>query len=135
MTIDVVRRATLADVAPAARLAAATNGGAYRAAPAGHRSAPEQALGLLRDLEEGIALYVADRAGRTVAFAQTAGPLIADEGRVVELRSLCLAPGLDPGELGRALVRLVAGGVPVGRCRGIGRSGAATRGVVYGWRP
>lgn len=157
-----LRRATLADVAPVARLSVLANGGAFRSAHAGDLSAPELALTLLEELEAGVALYVADEGGRTVGFAQAGAPMIGDEGRLVELRGLCVAPDQDLSDVGRRLVRLVlrdlgqrlgpvvlrawaaagsseasllraAGGVPVGRRRGIGRAGATVRGVVYGW--
>ena len=160
--VALLRRATLADVAPVARLSVQANGSAFRTSHPADLSAPELALRLLEELEAGVALYVADEGGRTVGFAQTGAPMIGDEGRLVELRSLCVAPDHDLSVVGRRLVRLAlrdlgqrlgpvvlrawaaagsheasvlrsAGGMPVGRRWGIGRAGATVRGVIYGW--
>ncbi|HYW24719.1 MAG TPA: hypothetical protein VE953_11185, partial [Terriglobales bacterium] len=73
----VVRRATLADVAAVARMTVTANREVERQLPAlkdgDELSAPELALRLLDDLDDGNLLYVAEREGRIVGFAQVTG--------------------------------------------------------------
>lgn len=162
----VVRRATLADVAAVARLTAAANREAQRDLPALHDdeelSPPELALRLLEDLDDGNQLYVAERDGRVVGFAQLTGLMVGDGGHLVELRRLYVAPehrGQGAGRELLALVRLdlsqrpnppaLRAWAPSGSGAAcflelaeaaatrqrwkVGPGGMAIRGVVYGW--
>jgi ribosomal protein S18 acetylase RimI-like enzyme len=162
----VVRRATLADVAAVARLTVAANREAQRDLPALHDeeelSAPELALRLLEDLDDGNLLYVADRDGRIAGFAQVTGLMVGDGGHLVEVRRLYVAPEQRRQGAGRQLLALVrhdlaqrpnppslrawapsgsgaacflelAEGAATRQRWKVGPGGIAIRGVVYGW--
>jgi GNAT superfamily N-acetyltransferase len=162
----VVRRATLADVAAVARMLVAANREAQRDLPAlqdeEELSSPELALRLLDDLDDGNLLYVAEREGRIVGFAQVTGLMVGDGGHLVEMRRLYVMPEARRRGAGRELVRLVrqdlgqrtnppalrawaaagsaaagflelAGGTASRPRWKVGPGGIAIRGVVYGW--
>ncbi len=160
-----VRRATLADVAAVARLTVPANHEAQRDLPSlqdDELSAPELALRLLDDMNEGNVLYVAEIEGRTVGFAQVTGLMVGDGGHLVELRRLYVTPEHRQRGLGRRLVELVrqelaqrasppalrawaaagstaarfletSGGTATRSRWKVGRGGMAVRGAVYGW--
>jgi len=161
-----VRRATLADVAAVARLTVTANRELQRDLPSLHDdaelSAPELALRLLDDLDDGNLLYVADRESRIAGFAQVTGLMVGDGGHLVELRRLYVTPELRRHGVGRQLVGLVlqdlaqrsnppglrawaaagspaasflelAEGSPMRPRWKVGPGGLAVRGVVYGW--
>lgn len=161
-----VRRATLADVAPVARLSVPANQEAQRELPAlgdgEELSAPELALRLLDDLDDGNLLYVAERESRIVAFAQVTGLMVGDGGHLVELRRIYVVPELRHRGIGRQLLRLLlqdlahrpnppalrawaaagseagrfllaTGGTVVRQRWKVGAGGMAVRGVVHGW--
>ncbi|HLH71588.1 MAG TPA: GNAT family N-acetyltransferase [Candidatus Dormibacteraeota bacterium] len=98
-----VRVATLADVAEVARLAARGLGERLQGEPA--LSAPEIAVRLLEDLETGDQLYVGERQGRVVGFAQASELMVAEGGHVVDLLRIYVAPEHRRQGLGGALVR------------------------------
>ena len=162
----VVRRATLADVAAVARLTVAANREAQRDLPALHDdeelSSPELALRLLEDLDDGNLLYVTEREGRIVGFAQVTGLMVGDGGHLVELRRVFVQQEHRQRGVGRQLLRLVlqdlaqrpsppalrawaaagsgagrflssAGGVLMRQRWKVGPGGIAVRGVVYDW--
>jgi GNAT superfamily N-acetyltransferase len=162
----VVRRATLADVAAVARMTVTANREARCELPAlqdeEELSAPELALRLLDDLDDGNLLYVAVREGRVVGFAQVTGLMVGDGGHLVELRRLYVTPEARRRGAGRRLLDLVrydlgqrptppalrawaaSGSTAAGflelvegtatRQRWkVGPGGIAIRGVVYGW--
>jgi GNAT superfamily N-acetyltransferase len=162
----VVRRATLADVAAVARLTVVANREAQRDLPAlqddEELSSPELALRLLDDLDDGNLLYVAEREGRVVGFAQVTGLMVGDGGHLVELRRLYVAPDARRRGAGRRLLDLVrhdlaqrqsppalrawaacgsaaagflelAEGTATRQRWKVGPGGMAIRGVVYGW--
>jgi len=161
-----VRRATLADVAAVARLTVAANREAQRDLPALHDdeelSSPELALRLLEDLDDGNLLYVTEREGRIVGFAQVTGLMVGDGGHLVELRRLYVMPEQRRRGAGRQLLELVRQDLaqrpnppalrawaPTGSAAAgflelaeaiaarqrwkVGPGGIAIRGVVYGW--
>jgi GNAT superfamily N-acetyltransferase len=161
-----VRRGTLADVAGVARLSVPANREAELeiTPPPGvsELSAPDLALRLLEDLDDGHALYVAEREGRLVGFAQISGLMVGDGGHLVELRRLYVIPDQRRRGVGRELLRLVlrdlrqrpappalrawAGcgsqaarfmecvrGAPVRQRWKVGAEGVAVRGTVFGW--
>lgn len=154
------RRATLADVAAVARLTAQASD--VRCAVASReRTAPEIAVRLLEDLEAGSVLYVAERQGLIVGFAQVTEIMVADGGHVIELRLFYVMPDLRRHGIGGQLLRLLvddlrlalmpelrawapkgsgaasflqsAGGRPL-RDRWRVQGGVAVRGTVFGWR-
>src|SRR5215470_9167255 len=162
----VVRRATLADVAAVARMTVSANREAEHELPALkdeiELSAPELALRLLDDLDDGNLLYVAERDSRIVGFAQVTGLMVGDGGHLVELRRLYVTPELRRRGTGRQLLALirhdlgqrqnppslraraasgsaaagfleVADGTPTRPRWKVGPGGIAIRGVVYGW--
>jgi ribosomal protein S18 acetylase RimI-like enzyme len=159
------RRATLADVAAVARLTVmADRESAHHLPPEGREepSAPELALRLLDDLDDGHGLYVAERETRIIGFAQVTGLMVGDGGHLVELRRLYVAPEMRQRGVGRQLLSLVlrdiaqrpnppalrawaatgtvsvrflealAGTAMRPRWK-VGQGGLAVRGVVYGW--
>jgi GNAT superfamily N-acetyltransferase len=161
-----VRRATLADVAAVARLSVNASREAERDFPsllsAVEFSAPELALRLLEDLDDGNSLYVAEREGRVVGFAEITGLMVGDGGHLVELRRLYVAPQMRRHGLGRQLLKLIlhdlgrrsnppalrawaaAGSatasffestqaVPARHRWKVGAGGLAVRGTVYSW--
>ena len=65
---------------------------------------------LLEDLETGDALYVAERQGRVVGFAQISELMVADGGHVVELLRIYVAPEHRRRGLGGDLVRALLHG-------------------------
>jgi GNAT superfamily N-acetyltransferase len=103
-----VREATLADVAEVARLAARGLGGRLEREAA--LSAPEIAVRLLEDLETGDLLYVGERQGRVIGFAQANELMVADGGHVVDLLHIYVAPEHRRRGLGRELVRALLRG-------------------------
>jgi GNAT superfamily N-acetyltransferase len=162
-----VRRATLADVAAVARLAVpAIQETLPDGAPVDdpiELSPPELALRLLEDLDDGNLLYVAERDGRIIGFAQVSGLMVGDGGHLVELRRLYVAPEHRSRGIGRRLLSLVVrdlrkranspslrawapagtsagafleatGGAIVRQRWRVGPGDLAVRGVVYGWR-
>jgi len=161
-----VRRATLADIAAVARLSVPAIREARQDAPPLHEpielSAPELALQLLEDLDDGNLLYVAERDGRIAGFAQVTGLMVGDGGHLVELRRLYVSPEDRGRGLGRQLLSLVvhdlrqranspvlrawaaagsagagfleaAAGAIIRQRWKVGPGGIAVRGVVYGW--
>jgi GNAT superfamily N-acetyltransferase len=111
MPFGAVRKATLADVAAVARLSARSHldGEPDGAAPLhqGDQSAPEIALRLLEDLDDGGVLYVAELERDIVGYAEVTGLMVGDGGHLVELRRLYVAPERRGRGLGRRLVTLV----------------------------
>jgi len=163
---NAVRRATLADIAAVARLSVAANREADAEVPAlqseTELSAPEIALRLLDDLDDGDVLYVAERERRVAGFAHVSGLMVSDGGHLVEVRRIYVAQGSRRRGLARQLVRLIqrdlsrrpnppalrawaavdtvaerfleAVGAAAVRPRWkVGSAGVAVRGVVYGW--
>ncbi len=163
-----VRRGTLADVAPVARLAVDADREARRELPPLHdpaeRGAPELALQLLEDLNDGSLLYVAERDGRTTGYAQVTGLMVGDGGHLVEVRRVYVVPEHRRRGTGRRLLALVvrdlrhrpgppalrawapagsdsarfleaAGGSPVRQRWKVGHGGIAVKGVLFGWGP
>jgi GNAT superfamily N-acetyltransferase len=161
-----VRKATLADVAAVARLSVPANREACQDAPVLPEplelSAPELALRLLEDLDDGNLLYVAERGRRIVGFAQVTGLMVGDGGHLVELRRLYVVPEHRREGLGRQLLGgvvrdlrqrgngpdlrawapagspaaafLEAAGATVLRQRWkVGTGGMAMRGAIFGW--
>lgn len=161
-----VRRATLADVASVARLSVPANEEAVRDLPAladgEPLSAPELALRLLDDLDDGNQLYAAQREARIVGFALATGLMVGDGGHLVELRRVYVVPELRHRGTGRALLELVrrelenrpnrpalrawaaagsdagrfleaVGGTAMRQRWKVGPGGIAVRGVVYDW--
>jgi len=163
---NAVRRATLADIAAVARLSVAANRETDAELPAlqgeTELSAPEIALRLLDDLDDGEVLYVAERDRRVAGFAHVSGLMVSDGGHLVEVRRVYVAQGFRRRGLARQLVRLIqrdlsrrpnppalrawaavdtvaerfleAVGATAVRPRWkVGSAGVAVRGVVYGW--
>lgn len=161
-----VRRATLADVAEVARLSVLAGAEAQRDLPALHPaqelSAPDLALRLLEDLDDGNGLYVAELEGRVVGFAQVTGLMVGDGGHLLELRQLYVAPEHRLRGAGRLLLRLVlrdlaqrpgppalrawaatgsgaarfleaAGGAATRQRWKVGSDGIAVRGLAFSW--
>lgn len=161
-----VRRATLADVASVARLSVCANREAWDGVPALHQamapSAPEIALRLLKDLDDGQALYVAGYQRCNVGFAHVTGLTAQDGAQIVELKCLYVAPEQRHHGLGRHLLRFVlrdlrnrpkppalrawaasdstlarflsvAGGKPVRERWRVSQGTFAVRGIVYDW--
>lgn len=162
----IVRWGTLADVAAVARLTVVANSEMQRDLPAlqddSELSAPELALRLLDDLDDGSLLYVAEREGRVVGFALVTGLMVGDGGHLVELRRLYVVPehrrrGLGRQLLGHVLLELsqrtnppalrawaasgsaaagfleLAEGTAMRQRWKVGRDGLAVRGMVFGW--
>src|SRR5215831_19180398 len=105
-----VRRATLADVASIARLSVCANREAWDgvpAHPAVEASAPEIALRLLEDLDDGHALYVAGCGRGNVGFAHVTAPAAQDGVQIVELKCIYIAPEQRRRGLGRHLLSFV----------------------------
>jgi GNAT superfamily N-acetyltransferase len=163
-----VRRATLADVASIARLSVCANREVWRDVPALQDaiepSAPEIALQLLEDLDDGHELYVAERQARNIGFAHLTRPTTGDGGDVVELRDLYISSEYRHSGLGRQLLRFVlrelrqrpnrpvlrvwaatgsaaagfveaAGGQAVRERWKVGQGMYAVRGTIFDWRP
>ena len=163
-----VRRATLADVASIARLSVCANREVSRDVPALQDaiepSAPEIALQLLEDLDDGHELYVAESQARNIGFAHLTRPTTGDGGHVVELRDLYISSECRHSGLGRQLLRFVlrelrqrpnrpvlrvwaatgsaaagfveaAGGQPVRERWKVGQGMYAVRGIIFDWRP
>lgn len=161
-----VRRATLADVASVARLSVCANQEAWDAVPALHQaiapSAPEIALRLLKDLDDGHLLYVGGYQRCNVGFAHVTGPTAQDGVPVVELKCLYVAPEQRHHGLGSHLLRFVlrdlknrsnppalrawaattstlasflpvAGGQPVRERWKVSQGTFAVRGIVFDW--
>jgi len=162
-----VRRATLADIAAIARLSVAANRESDAELPAlqgeTELTAPEIALRILDDLDDGDVLYVAERERHVAGFAHVSGLMVSDGGHLVEVRRVYIAHGFRGRGLARQLIRLVqrdlsrrpnppalrawaaadtvaerfleAVGASAVRPRWkVGSGGVAVRGVVYGWR-
>jgi GNAT superfamily N-acetyltransferase len=162
----VLRRATLADVAAVARLTVNANREAFEEVPAladaEPQSAPELALRLLDDLDDGSLLAVAERQGHVVGFALASGLMVGDGGHLVELRRVYVAADHRRRGIGGQLVRMVLrdvtqrtgavalrawaavgtpsaaflatmGASPVRDRWKVGREGIAVRGQVFGW--
>jgi GNAT superfamily N-acetyltransferase len=106
-----IRRATLADVAAVARMSVPADDEARRDMPAladpEPLSAPELALRLLEDLEDGHTLYVAERERQWLGFAHTGELMVGDGGHQVELQRLYVAPEHRRRGIGRELLALV----------------------------
>jgi len=161
-----VRRGTLADVAPVARLMVPADHESWAELPALRAtpklSAPELALRLLEDLDDGHAVYVAERDGRVVGYADVGGLMVGDGGHLVELRGVYVAPEHRRRGLGRQLLALIvrdlrqrgnapslrawaatgsaagdfmeaAGGLPTRQRWKVGPAGVAVRGTVFDW--
>ena len=161
-----VRRATLADVAEVARLSFQADRESRLQASAPTEpdglSAPEIALRLLDDLEDGAVLYVAGRDGRIAGFAEVTGLMVGDGGHLVELRRLYVIPDERRHGLGRRLHRFLLhelgqrgnvpalrawapagspaaafletmGGAAVRQRWKVGSGDMAMRGIVFGW--
>ena len=160
------RRATLADVAAVARLSVSANREARQAgsdpSDQAELSAPELALRLLEDLDDGNLLYVSERGRRIVGFAQVTGLMVGDGGHLVELRRLYVVPEHRREGFGRQLICCVlrdlrqrgngpdlrawasagspavkflqaAGGTILRQRWKVGAGGMAARGTVFGW--
>lgn len=160
-----VRRAGLADVAGVARLSVLADREADAELPslksATELSAPEIALRLLDHLDDGDALYVAERERGVVGFAHVSGLMVGDGGHLVEVRRVYVTPELRRRGLGRQLLRLIqrdlyrrpnppalrawagvgsiaeqflqaVGATAVRQRWKVGSGGIAVRGVVYG---
>jgi ribosomal protein S18 acetylase RimI-like enzyme len=161
-----VRRATLADVAAVARLSVRARCEAQLELPSlqdpAEVTAPELALRLLEDLDDGHSLYVAERDGAIVGFAQLTGLMVGDGGHLVELRGLFVTPEQRRRRFGRLLLRLAlrdlhqrpsppalrawaasgssaarfleaAGGTVVKQRWKVGTGGLAVRGLIFDW--
>jgi len=161
-----VRRATLADVASVARLSVCANGevwdGVADLRQAIEPSAPEIALRLLEDLDEGHLLYVAGCQRCIIGFAHVSGPAAQGGGQTVELKCVYVAPEHRRRGLGRQLLRFVlrelrnrpnppalrawaatastsarfltmAGGQPVRERWKVRQGTFAVRGIVFDW--
>lgn len=125
-------------------------------------SAPELALRLLEDLDDGGQLYVAEHEARIAGFAQVTGLMVGDGGHLVELSRLYVVPELRRQGMGRELLALVlqdlaqrpsppslrawascgseasrflelAGATATRQRWKVGAGDIAVRGVVYGW--
>jgi GNAT superfamily N-acetyltransferase len=153
-------------VAAVARLMVPANREARHEQPslhgAGDVSAPELALRLLDDLNEGNVLYVAELEGRAAGYAQVTGLMVGDGGHLVELRRLYVASEHRRLGVGRRLLELVrqevaqrasppalrawapagstgarfletVGGTAMRPRWKVGPGGLAVRGAVYGW--
>jgi GNAT superfamily N-acetyltransferase len=161
-----VRRATLADVAAVARLTVpAIQESQLDLPPADGQeelSAPELALRMLEDLDDGHTLYVAERESRIIGFAHVTGLMVGDGGHLVELRRVYVAPEHRQRGVGGQLLRLIVqdlgqrpnppalrawaatgsiacrfleaqGGVVARQRWKVAAGGIAVRGVVYAW--
>jgi len=106
-----VRRATLTDVASIARLSLCANREAWDGVPVLHPavepSAPELALRLLEDLDDGHTLYVAGCQRCNVGFAHVTGPTAQEGAQIVELKCIYIAPEQRRRGLGRHLLSFV----------------------------
>lgn len=158
----------MADVASIARLSVCANREVWRDVPALQDaiepSAPEIALQLLEDLDDGHELYVAERQARNIGFAHLTRPTTGDGGHVVELRDLYISFEYRCSGLGGQLLRFVlrelrqrsnrpvlrvwaatgsaaagfveaAGGQPVRERWKVGQGMYAVRGIIFDWRP
>jgi len=163
-----LRRATLADVASIARLSVCANREVWQEVPALREpvepSAPEIALQLLHDLDDGHALYVVERQGRNIGFAHVTRPTAGDGGHVVELRNVYIGSEHRHTGLGGQLLRFVirdirqrpdapalrawaangsaaasflqaAGGKPGRERWRVGQGLYAVRGIIFDWLP
>lgn len=161
-----VRRATLADVASVARLSVCANREAWDGVPSLHQgiepTAPDIALRLLEDLDDGHVLYVAGYQRCDVGFAHVTGPTTEGGGQVVELNCIYVAPEHRCHGLGRQLLRFalrdlrsrpnppalrawaataslsahflsLAGGQPVRERWKVRQETFAVRGIVFDW--
>ena len=161
-----VRRASLADVAAVARLTVAANREADAEVPAlqttPELTAPEIALRLLDDLEDGDIVYVGERDRCVAGFAHVSGLMVGDGGHLIEIRRVYVDPEHRRRGLGRQLVRLIqrdigrrpnppalrawaafdtvgeyflaaVGANAVRQRWKVGSGGIAVRGVVYAW--
>ena len=161
-----VRRATLADVASVARLSVCANQEAWDEVPGLHQAieptAPDIALRLLEDLDDGHVLYVAGYQRCDVGFAHVTGPTTEGGGQEVELKCIYVAPEHRCHGLGRQLLRFavrdlrnhpnpralrawaatasssarflsVAGGQPVRERWKVSQGTFAVRGIVFEW--
>lgn len=161
-----VRGASLADVAAVARLMVAANREADAEVPAlqttPELSAPEIALRLLDDLEDGDTVYVCERDRCVAGFAHVSGLMVGDGGHLIEVRRIYVAPEHRRKGLGRQLVLLIqrdigrrpnppalrawaavdtvgeyflaaVGANAVRQRWKVGSGGIAIRGVVYAW--
>ena len=161
-----VRRATLADVASIARLSVCANREAWDGVPALHPevepSAPEIALRLLEDLDDGNALYVAGCQRGNAGFAHVTAPTAQDGVQIVELECIYIAPEQRQRGLGRHLLSFVlrdlrnrpdrpalrawaatastlasflsvAGGQPIRERWKVSRGTFAVRGLIFDW--
>ncbi len=163
-----MRKATLADVASVARMWVCAEREAWNEVPALHAavelSAPEVAIRLLRHLDDGHLVCVAERQGRIIGFAHVSRPSVGEGFVPVELRCLYIQPEHRHRGLGRHLLRFVlrdlaqrsnppellawaaqgstaagffalAGGRPARERWKVGRGMLAVRGIVFDWHP
>ena len=161
-----VRRASLADVAAVARLTVGANREADAEVPAlqttPELTAPEIALRLLDDLEDGDIVYVGERDRCVAGFAHVSGLMVGDGGHLIEIRRVYVDPEHRRRGLGQQLVRLIqrdigrrpnppalrawaafdtvgeyflaaVGANAVRQRWKVGSGGIAVRGVVYAW--